>query len=174
MEHCFFLSLLAPLARFSIESPLSPGMFWQVRDALSHCIRIDPTHGDFGGFFCALFEKVAPGPASLPPKVATSAGIPRPEPRLKEAEMSKVKEKSLNPIPSLLAAPNSTQLQWLVDWFGLQSDVEEASRLGVQHFPLELVRADPNLKETGLQHESIVELCLLYLLFWMGLLLDLC
>lgn len=102
-------------------------MFWQVRDALSHCIRIDPTHGDFGGFFCALFEKVAPGPASLPPKVAgTSVGIPRPEPRLKEAKMSKVKEKSLNPIPSLLATPNSTHLQWLVDWFGLQSDVEEA------------------------------------------------
>ncbi len=97
----------------------------QVRDTLSHCIRIDPTHGDFGGFFCALFEKVAPGPASLPPKVA----VPTTEPRLKEAEMSKVKEKSeksLNPIPSLLAAPNSAQLQWLVDWFGLQSDVEEA------------------------------------------------
>ena len=38
----------------------------EVRAALRQCVRIHPTHGDFGGFFCALFEKVAPGPATLP------------------------------------------------------------------------------------------------------------
>ena len=102
--------------------------------------------------------------------------------------MKRVKEvkdgkgtKGTNPIPSLLAAPNGAQLQWLVEWFGLLSDEEEAwghskdvgmpcfkccsnmlrssappgcrqaSKLGVQRFPLELVRNDPNLKESRLQ-----------------------
>lgn len=156
-------------------------MLWQARAALSHCIRISPTHGDFGGFFCALFEKVAPGPATLPPRLLDSTE------GSKATGMKRVKEvkdgkgaKGTNPIPSLLAAPNGVQLQWLVEWFGLLSDEEEAwdillgcwdallqmlqqhasifcpswlqaSKLGVQRFPLELVRNDPNLKESRLQ-----------------------
>ena len=99
-------------------------MLWQARAALSHCIRISPTHGDFGGFFCALFEKVAPGPATLPPRLLDSTE------GSKATGMKRVKDgkgtKGTNPIPSLLAAPNGAQLQWLVEWFGLLSDEEEA------------------------------------------------
>ncbi|CAK9082414.1 unnamed protein product [Durusdinium trenchii] len=56
--------------------PLAPTMFPpkdpEIRAALCHCIRISPTHGDFGGFFCALFEKLTPGPATLPPALGAS------------------------------------------------------------------------------------------------------
>ena len=42
---------------------------WQIREALRKCVRIDPRHGDFGGFFCALFEKLTPGPATRPARL---------------------------------------------------------------------------------------------------------
>lgn len=52
------------------EGPLAPTMFpphdESIRSALKLCVRISPLHGDFGGFFCALFEKVAAGPATRP------------------------------------------------------------------------------------------------------------
>lgn len=132
--------------------PLAPTMFPpcnpEARAALSHCIRISPTHGDFGGFFCALFEKVAPGPATLPPRLLDSTEGSKATGMKRDKEVKDGKgTKGTNPIPSLLAAPNGAQLQWLVEWFGLLSDEEEASKLGVQRFPLELVRNDPNLKD---------------------------
>ena len=102
-------------------------MLWQARAALSHCIRISPTHGDFGGFFCALFEKVAPGPATLPPRLLDSTEGSKATGMKRDKEVKDGKgTKGTNPIPSLLAAPNGAQLQWLVEWFGLLSDEEEA------------------------------------------------
>ena len=100
----------------------------QVRSALSLCVRIHPTHGDFGGFFCALFEKVAAGPATRP----TSCAHPRvdgeqsAEPRGTKHGKRSESDATPNPIPPLLTVAASSRLSWFMDWFGLLSDALQA------------------------------------------------
>ncbi|CAJ1331723.1 unnamed protein product [Effrenium voratum] len=58
--------------------PLAPTMFppadQEVAASLRRCVRITPC-GDFGGFFCALFEKVTPGPAGRPAPEAKGSEV---------------------------------------------------------------------------------------------------
>ena len=149
----------------------------QVRSALSLCVRIHPTHGDFGGFFCALFEKVAAGPATR----HTSCTHPRADwEQSAESRSTKHGKRSEsdatpNPIPPLLAMATSSRLSWFMDWFGLVSDASqawkpyyrrpgcrcescrvhepEAEARGVSRFPVELVRTDPSLQASWLRVE---------------------
>ena len=46
----------------------------EVAASLRRCVRITPC-GDFGGFFCALFEKVTPGPAGRPAPEAKGSEV---------------------------------------------------------------------------------------------------
>ncbi|CAE7944110.1 NCL1 [Symbiodinium sp. KB8] len=113
-----------------LASTMFPPADAQVRSALSLCVRIHPTHGDFGGFFCALFEKVAAGPATRP----TSCAHPRvdgeqsAEPRGTKHGKRSESDATPNPIPPLLTVAASSRLSWFMDWFGLLSDASQAWR----------------------------------------------
>eukprot|EP00439_Symbiodinium_sp_Y106_P069434 s756_g11.t4 len=132
-----------------LASTMFPPADPQVRSALSLCVRIHPTHGDFGGFFCALFEKVAAGPATR----HTSCTHPRADwEQSAESRSTKHGKRSEsdatpNPIPPLLAMATSSRLSWFMDWFGLVSDASQAEARGVSRFPVELVRTDPSLQD---------------------------
>ncbi|OLP79683.1 Alanine--tRNA ligase [Symbiodinium microadriaticum] len=132
-----------------LASTMFPPADAQVRSALSLCVRIHPTHGDFGGFFCALFEKVAAGPATRP----TSCAHPRvdgeqsAEPRGTKHGKRSESDATPNPIPPLLTVAASSRLSWFMDWFGLLSDASQAEARGVSRFPAELIRTDPSLQD---------------------------
>ena len=91
----------------------------KVRSALKLCVRLDPTLGDFGGFFCALFEKLTAGPAQ--PFRAEKEEKQLEVKAIDESNASKETRKA-NPIPPLLLMCNA---QWLVEEFGLLGDAEE-------------------------------------------------
>ena len=85
------------------KGPLAATMFppasGDVQAALRLCVRLTPTHGDFGGFFCALFERVAAGPAASvgrskrslqpqTPSVCAEKAAPAEGPTSKDANLS--------------------------------------------------------------------------------------
>lgn len=94
-----------------------------MRSALKLCVRLDPTLGDFGGFFCALFEKLCAGPAQPGRAVETSEEVKEREELKENDELKDSKEvRRANPIPPLLSTCDA---QWFVEEFGLLCDAQE-------------------------------------------------